>query len=107
MMPQRACVSRREFVAAGLGAAVWSALPAFGQSQDLASLTVKKASDLLRRRGASPVDLTQACLERIETYNPELNAFITVTKDEAIETARAMEVEQHQGNGEDHSTAFP
>jgi aspartyl-tRNA(Asn)/glutamyl-tRNA(Gln) amidotransferase subunit A len=69
----------------------------FGKSQDLTSLTLKEASVLLRRKTASPVDLTQACLERIETYNSELNAFITVTKDEAIKTARAMEVEQHPG----------
>src|SRR5436190_11918070 len=97
MMPQRACVSRREFVAAGLGAAVWSALPAFGQSQDLASLTVKKASDLLRRRGVSPVDLTQACLERIDRLNPAINAFITITREQALATARQMEAEQKSG----------
>ena len=97
MMPQRACVSRREFVAAGLGAAAWSALSAFGQSQDLASLTVKKASDLLRRRGVSPLDLTQACLERIDRLNPAINAFITITREQALATARQMEAEQKSG----------
>jgi len=90
--------SRRRFLVAVTGAAVsLAAKPLFGKSQDLTSLTLQEASVLLRRKTASPVDLTQACLERIETYNPELKAFITVTKDEAIETARAMEVEQHQG----------
>jgi aspartyl-tRNA(Asn)/glutamyl-tRNA(Gln) amidotransferase subunit A len=97
MMPQRARVSRREFVAAGLGAAVWSALPAFGQSQDLASLTLKQASDLLRRRSVSPVDLTEACLERIDRLNPAINAFITITREQALATARQMEAEQKSG----------
>jgi len=90
--------NRRRFLVAVTGAAVsLAAKTLFGKSQDLTSLTLQEASVLLRRKTASPVDLTQACLERIETYNPELNAFITVTKDEAIETARTMEVEQHQG----------
>lgn len=52
---------------------------------------------MLRRKAVSPVDLTQACLKRIETYNSALNAFITVTTDQARETARAMEAEQLQG----------
>jgi len=40
------------------------------------------------------VELTQACLKRIERYNPAVNAFITVTGEQALETARAMEAEQ-------------
>jgi aspartyl-tRNA(Asn)/glutamyl-tRNA(Gln) amidotransferase subunit A len=71
--------------------------PALGESQDLAFLTMKQASDLLRRKAASPVDLTRACLKRIETYNPALNAFITVTSDQAMEAARLMETEQRRG----------
>ena len=88
--------SRREFVAMGVGAGVWSAFPA-ATSQDLTTLTLKQASDLLRRRDASPVDLTQACLKRIDQYNPTINAFITVTKDQALAAAREMETEQKAG----------
>jgi aspartyl-tRNA(Asn)/glutamyl-tRNA(Gln) amidotransferase subunit A len=89
--------SRREFVAAGMAAAAWSTLPALGASQDLATLTLKQASDLLRRRDASPVDLTQACLKRIEQYNPSINAFITISREQAHATAREMEAEQKAG----------
>ncbi len=71
--------------------------PALAEPGDLAALTLKQASDLVRRKSASPVDLTQACLKRIERYNPALNAFITVAKDQALATARAMEAEQRQG----------
>src|SRR5437773_8638583 len=89
-------ISRREFVAAGLGAAASSALPAFAVSQP-ASLTLKQASDLLRHREASPLELTQACLKRIDQYNPSINAFITITPEQALAAAREMEAEQTAG----------
>lgn len=85
-------LSRRRFLAAAtIAAASVTLKPTFGDSQDLASLTLKEASESLRRKRASPVDLTQACLKRIETLDPVLNAFITVTRDQAMQTARAME----------------
>ena len=91
-------VSRRSLLSAGIGIAAWGALrPALGDSADPTGLTLRQASELLRRKGASPVDLTQACLARIEKYNPALNAFITVTGEQALDTARAMEVEQKKG----------
>jgi aspartyl-tRNA(Asn)/glutamyl-tRNA(Gln) amidotransferase subunit A len=60
-------------------------------------LTVKEASDLVRRKDVSPVDLTQACLARIDRYNTSINAFITVTRDQALATAREMEAEMRRG----------
>jgi aspartyl-tRNA(Asn)/glutamyl-tRNA(Gln) amidotransferase subunit A len=81
--------------------------PTFGESQVLSFLTLKEASELLRRKTVSPVDLTQACLTRIESNNSALNAFITVTKDQAMDAARAMEVEQGADIGEGHFTASP
>jgi aspartyl-tRNA(Asn)/glutamyl-tRNA(Gln) amidotransferase subunit A len=80
-----------------MAAAGMTLKPAFGESQDLAYLTLKEASELVRRKTVSPVELTATCINRIETYNPALNAFITVTKDQAMETARAMEAEQRRG----------
>lgn len=91
-------LSRRSFLSLTTMAAAGMTLkPAFGQSQDLAFLTLKEASELVRRKAVSPVELTTACLKRIEAYNPALNAFITVTRDQALETARAMEAEQRRG----------
>ena len=90
--------SRRTFLAAGLGTAASLALkPAFGQSRDLAGLTLKQASDLLRTKAVSPVDLTEACLQRIEKYNPAFNAFITITREHALKAAREAESEIQRG----------
>jgi len=95
---QSSPLNRRSFLLAAASAAAAAALkPVFGESQDLALLTLKEAWELLRHRAASPVDLTQACLKRIHSYNPALNAFITVTGDQAMEVARAMEAEQRRG----------
>jgi len=87
-------MNRRSFLGAGLGAA---AGVAFGQSQDLASWSLKKAGELVRSKAASPVDLTRACLARIEKYQRTLNAFITVTGETALAEARAREGEAHRG----------
>jgi len=93
-----ALYSRRSFLAAaGAAAAGLTLKPAFGDSADLATLTLKEASDLLRRKVASPVDLTHACLKRIERCNNALNAFITVASEQALQSAREAEAEQRRG----------
>ena len=49
-------------------------------------LTLEEAAALVRDRRVSPVELTEACLARIEAVEPRLNAFVTVT----AELARAQ-----------------
>jgi aspartyl-tRNA(Asn)/glutamyl-tRNA(Gln) amidotransferase subunit A len=63
-----------------------------------AELTIAEASELLRRKEISPVDLTTSCLERIERLNPTLNAFITVMHDSALAQAREAESEISAGH---------
>jgi aspartyl-tRNA(Asn)/glutamyl-tRNA(Gln) amidotransferase subunit A len=60
--------------------------------------SIAEASDLLRRKQISPVDLTTACLARIEQLNPTLNAFITIMRDSALAQAREAEDEIGAGN---------
>jgi aspartyl-tRNA(Asn)/glutamyl-tRNA(Gln) amidotransferase subunit A len=63
----------------------------------LAFLSVTEASALVRTRQVSPVELTRACLARIDALNPSLNAFITVTPEAAL--AQAEHAESEVGNG--------
>ena len=63
---------------------------------DRTGLTLSEASQLVRSKKLSPVELTHECLSRIERLNPKLNAFITVTADSAVAEARQAEAElQH------------
>lgn len=56
-----------------------------------------EVSHAVQKKEVSPVELTQACLSRIEKLNPSMNAFITVTGDTALEAARKAEAEIARG----------
>ena len=58
---------------------------------------LQQASELVRKKSASPVELTQECLKRIEKLNPSLNAFITVMADQALAQAKELEAERLRG----------
>src|SRR5229473_7986925 len=73
-------------------------LAARGQaSGDLATLSLTEAAARIRTRSVTPTQLTEACLARVETYNPKLNAFITVMREQALVHAREREAEQRSG----------
>lgn len=59
--------------------------------------TLQQASEQIRAKKISPVELTRTCLDRIQLLNPRLNAFITVMADQALAQARALEAELHTG----------
>ncbi len=56
-------------------------------------MTVTEAAEALAAGRTSSVELTRACLDRIAKRNPEINAFITVTDDEALARAEEMDRE--------------
>jgi aspartyl-tRNA(Asn)/glutamyl-tRNA(Gln) amidotransferase subunit A len=60
--------------------------------------SIPQISELLRKGSVSPVELTTACLARIENLNPTLNAFITVTAESALAQARRAEAEIRGGD---------
>lgn len=62
-----------------------------------ASLTIATAADLIESRELSPVDLTQACLDRIDSLQDQLNAFITVLDEQALRQAREAEAQIQKG----------
>jgi aspartyl-tRNA(Asn)/glutamyl-tRNA(Gln) amidotransferase subunit A len=63
----------------------------------LGFLSVQEASALIRARKVSPVELTRACLARIDALNPSLNAFITITAESALAQAQRAESEVQRG----------
>jgi aspartyl-tRNA(Asn)/glutamyl-tRNA(Gln) amidotransferase subunit A len=60
--------------------------------------TLTEAAEQIRTRKLSPLELTRACLARIERLNPVLNAFITITAESALEQARQGEAEVMAGH---------
>ena len=59
--------------------------------------TISEVAILLRKKEISPVEITEACLQRIEERDPALNAFITVMAESALAEARAAEAQILQG----------
>lgn len=63
----------------------------------LTYLSVEAVSALVKSKQVSPVELTRACLARIEALNPSLNAFITLMAESALADSRRAESEVQHG----------
>lgn len=61
-------------------------------------LTLATAAKAIRSKEVSPLDLTRFSLDKISSLNPALNAFLTVSADEALATAKRAEQEIQKGN---------
>jgi aspartyl-tRNA(Asn)/glutamyl-tRNA(Gln) amidotransferase subunit A len=86
-------ISRRGFTLTVLGA-----LAARGQSQEnLSQLSLAEASARLRAGSVTSTQLVEASLARIQTYNPKINAFITVLRDQALKQAKAADADLRAG----------
>jgi aspartyl-tRNA(Asn)/glutamyl-tRNA(Gln) amidotransferase subunit A len=105
-------VSRREFTLSVLGTAaagrllsaaepisqsatIPAARPAAGDS--LAALTLAEAAARIKAGSVTPTDLVNACLSRIDTFNPKINAFITVMREAALAQAKVLDADQRAG----------
>ncbi len=64
---------------------------------DLASLSLTEAAAKIRAGTITATQLTQACLERIATYDKKLDAYITVMHKEALALAKQLDDEQKAG----------
>jgi aspartyl-tRNA(Asn)/glutamyl-tRNA(Gln) amidotransferase subunit A len=60
-------------------------------SDGLCWMPASEMAAAIRRRKVSPVEVMKAVLARIEKLNPTLNAFVTITADQAMRAARAAE----------------
>ena len=67
-------------------------------------MTIAEMRRELQAGRVTAVELTRACLERVEATDEQLNAFITVCAEEAL--AAAAEADRRIAGGEDaHHTA--
>src|SRR6266852_5624174 len=110
--PEKSLRSRRTFIKNALAGAAGTLMAGIDKHSahdyigaqekrprsNVSQLGLSEASQLVRKKNVSPVELTHECLSRIERLNPKLNAFITVTADSALAEARQAEGEiQHDG----------
>lgn len=60
--------------------------------------TIAELAAGLKKKEFSSIELTRAFLARIRQHNPQLNCFITVTEEQALEQARAADAAIAQGS---------
>lgn len=98
-------VSRRSFLKTAVGGAATTLVPRAGfvigpaasRQRELWWLSLAEASELLKSKKISSVELAQACLKRIEELNAKFNAFITVAAESALAEARRADKEIQGG----------
>ena len=66
-------------------------------AEELCELSLSQAGEWIRQRKLSPVELTQAHLERIQRVDPRIKSYITVTAEAAMQRAHQAEVELQRG----------
>jgi amidase len=89
-------IERRAVLRAGLSLAA-SASTLAGQGSQIHYLSLTEAARKIRNREISPVELTKSQLQRIESLDSRLNAYIQVLSDHALEQARQAESEIQAG----------
>src|SRR5882724_4937675 len=64
---------------------------------DIKNMTITKAQGGLKQKTFSSVELTKAYLERIKQVESKVNAFVTVTEEEALQNAKAADEKLAKG----------
>jgi aspartyl-tRNA(Asn)/glutamyl-tRNA(Gln) amidotransferase subunit A len=65
---------------------------------ELTQLTLSEALDKLRAGEVTSVELTQAHLDQIDKFDPQVKAYLMVTKDLALEQAQAADLARANGD---------
>ena len=96
-------ITRRTLMAGAAATAAIAATRVTAQrpssDDDPTKMSIAEAGERILARDLSPVELTLAYLERIESVDPRINSYITVTADSALEQARALEQELDRNRG--------
>ncbi len=64
----------------------------------LCFLSIAQLAEQLRQRAVSPVEITQAYLDRIRALDPKLNSYLTVTAERALQEAKTAEAQIQRGD---------
>ncbi|MGB9588495.1 MAG: amidase family protein, partial [Armatimonadota bacterium] len=64
---------------------------------NLFALSAHEARDMLERREISSRELTESVLERISSVEDRVKSYVTVTADEALESARIIDERRARG----------
>src|SRR5438132_141646 len=67
-----------------------------GRMEDLADRSATELARLVRSREVSPVEVVEACLARVERYNPAVNAVVTLNP-RALDDAGGLELRLVRG----------
>ena len=67
------------------------------RNDDLALQDLSAIADAIAEGRITSVEATEACLARIETWQPRTNAFLRIEREKALEQARAMDRELAAG----------
>ncbi len=107
-------MNRRKFLLAGAAVAAsplkssvvdaeemgWQAGPATvsPEGTPLWDISLTEASARIRAKTVTSRQLTEACLDRIAIYNPKVNAYITVLREQSLAQADALDKEAAAGH---------
>lgn len=75
--------------------ASWAVLPE--ANGDLTTSSLTEASAMIHARTVTSTQLVKALLDRINTYNPKVNCYVTVMGKEALAQAAELDAEQKAG----------
>src|SRR5919109_1169347 len=67
------------------------------EASELCYLSIRSLATLIQRQEVSPVEATQAAVDRVEKFDRQLNSFITLLPEQALAQARATEQEIRDG----------
>jgi aspartyl-tRNA(Asn)/glutamyl-tRNA(Gln) amidotransferase subunit A len=74
---------------------------------DYTYLSIGELSRLIKEKKVLSTEIVKECLKRIERINPTLNAFITVTAEQALQQAEEAEAEIKNGNWKGNLHGIP
>jgi aspartyl-tRNA(Asn)/glutamyl-tRNA(Gln) amidotransferase subunit A len=74
---------------------------------ELDYLTINEAAQLLNEKKVSSAELTQHCIKNIKQKNAEVNAFLTITEDKALNSAKESDERRSRGELKSNIDGIP